>query len=181
MKIDDLIGLLFLLFFIVGPALRGLLKPREPLVEVELPPEDALPPELKEVLREVRAQPEPKPAPPPSAPAPPAQAPKPLAQGAQPRGASAPPAARGTKQTAEGHAAGARSRHRIEEARRDAADMAAEERAAFALDQPRLSERIGLSVSGKAIVRGMLWHEILSEPASKKRRRVRAPRRKLLS
>ncbi len=176
MKIDDLFGLLFLLFFIVGPALRGLLKPREPLVEVELPQD------LEEVLRETAPRPqEPQPLARPK----PAQAQSKPAAGGRAAAPAAPAAtavaAQVSPQTAEGHAAGSRSRHRIAEASRDAADMAAEERAAFARDQRRQEGRIGLSVSGKAIVRGMLWHEILNEPASKKRRRLRTKRGKLLS
>lgn len=181
MKIDDLLGILFLLFFIVGPALRGLLKPREPLVEVELPPE------LEEIMREAAPRPQ---EPPPQAARPkPAQAQTKLARSAQPAASSAPaPAAAagaplGAMQTAEGHAAGSRSRRRIEEARTDATGMAAEERAAFAQkgEHHRPHRHAALPLHRKGIVHGMLWHEILSEPVSKKRRRVRAKRRKLLS
>jgi len=176
MKIDDLIGILFLLFFIVGPALRGLLKPREPLVEVELPPE------IEEMMRE----PEPRP----TEPQPPARPGTARARGrpAQPQ-AAAPPAAPApaapppgsTMQTAEGYAAGSRSRQRIEEARRDAADVASEEHAAFALRRGRKMKHAGLPLHARGIVHGMLWHEVLSEPASRKLQRARTRRRKLLS
>lgn len=173
MKIDDLIGILFLLFFIVGPALRGLLKPREPLVEVELPPE------IEEMMREAA----PRPQEPPQATQPkPAQAQtKPAASG-RPAAAAAPAVAGGgSMQTAEGHAAGSRSRQRIEEAQRDASDMAAEERAAFALTRSHKMKHAGLPLHARGIVHGMLWHEVLSEPASRRLRRVRTRRRKLLS
>ncbi|GEM90481.1 hypothetical protein [Oceanithermus desulfurans] len=181
MKIDDLLGILFLLFFIVGPALRGLLKPREPLVEVELPPE------LEEMMREVapgKQEPPPQAARPKPAPAQtkPAQSARPSAS-STPAPAAATGAPPGATQTAEGHAAGSRSRRRIEEARTDATDMAAEERAAFVQkgERPPHHRRAGVPLHRKGIVHGMLWHEILSEPVSKKRRRVRAKRRKLLS
>ena len=172
MKIDDLIGILFLLFFIVGPALRGLLKPREPLVEVELPPE------IEEMLHEPEPQPPARPgtaragshAAQPQAAAPPSAAPAPAA-----------PPPGGTMQTAEGHVAGSRSRQRIEEARRDAADVAAEEHAAFALRRGRKMKHAGLPLHARGIVHGMLWHEVLSEPASRKLQRARTRRRKLLS
>ncbi len=179
MKIDDLIGILFLLFFLVGPALRGLLKPREPLVEVELPEE------LEEVQRRLREAAEGKAPGPASKPQPAA---RPTAQ-AQPaptaatrRAVPAAPAqpaaaAAASQQVAEGHAAGARSRQRIEEARHDAREMADSERAAFAHE--RGERRVGLPVHRKAIVHGMLWHEILSEPVS--RRRARKKKRKLIS
>ncbi|WP_456414572.1 hypothetical protein [Oceanithermus profundus] len=175
MKIDDLIGILFLLFFIVGPALRGLLKPREPLVEVELPPE------IEEMMRE-RA---PRPQEPPQAARPkPAQAQTKPAASSPPAASAAPAAAApggGSLQTAEGHAAGSRSRQRIEEAQRDASDMAAEERAAFALTRAHKMKHAGLPLHPRGIVHGMLWHEVLGEPASRRLRRVRTRRRKLLS
>jgi len=56
-KFDDLIGILFLLFFILGPALKGLFKPSEPLIEVELP---EIEPESEAAAPD---QPEPHPAP----------------------------------------------------------------------------------------------------------------------
>jgi len=176
MKIDDLIGILFLLFFIVGPALRGLLKPREPLVEVELPPE------IEEMMRE----PEPRPAEP-RPPARPGTA-RAVSRPAQPQAAPPPavpapavPPPGGKMQAAEGHAAGSRSRRRIEEARRDAADVAAEEHAAFAERRGRKMRHAGLPLHARGIVHGMLWHEVLSEPASRKLLRARMRRRKLLS
>lgn len=178
MKIDDLIGILFLLFFIVGPALRGLLKPREPLVEVELPEE------LEEVQRRLReaATGEAEPAPRPQPAARPAPQPQPAPAAATRRvvpAAPAQPAPAASQQVAEGHAAGARSRQRIEEARLDAHDMAESERAAFAPVHERREHRAALPVHRKAIVHGMLWHEILSEPVS--RRRARKRKRKLIS
>ena len=84
-------------------------------------------------------------------------------------------------QTAEGHSAGSRSRRRIEEAQRDASEIAAEEHAAFALSHSHKMKRAGLPLHARGIVHGMLWHEVLSEPASRRMRRIRTRRRKLLS
>ncbi len=175
MKIDDIIGLLFLLFFIVGPILRGLFRPSEPLIEVELP----------EIEPVESAQPQTgagQPAPQQAAPAPPARPagqPSPKAATA-PAPATAPAAKPASVQQAKGHAAGARSRQRIEEARRDAGEVAASERQAFVAAQDRPRGRSGLKTHRRAIVNGMLWHEILSEPASL-RHRARRRRKKLLS
>ncbi|HFB39462.1 MAG TPA: hypothetical protein ENJ76_03515 [Oceanithermus sp.] len=80
MSLDDLLGLLFLLVFVVGPVLKGLLKGSQeaPLLEVELPEPpseaEAPPPPPAEPRRprvrpvavapaEVEAAPEPEPAP----------------------------------------------------------------------------------------------------------------------
>lgn len=167
MKIDDLLGILFLIFFVIGPALRGLLRPRGPLVE------EGLPPEIEELLGEPSLQQETVPAPARSA-TPPAQMtrPEPTAR------AGTPPVV--APQTAEGHGAGSRSRRRIETAGRDAAEVAKGERAAFA--QSRWQEKhVGLPLHSRGIVHGMLWHEVLSEPAYRRLQRARARRKKLLS
>lgn len=174
MKFDDIIGLLFLLFFIVGPILRGLFRPSEPLIEVELP-------EVEPV--EPAQPPAQQPAPQQAAPAKPAAQPasRPAARPAAAPGSTPTPVVRkDTAQRAEGHAAGARSRQRIEEARRDAGEMAASEQRAFAAAQDRPRNRSGLKTHRRAIINGMLWHEILSEPASR-RHRARRRRKKLLS
>ncbi|MCS6868056.1 hypothetical protein [Thermus sp.] len=69
MSLDDLLGLLFLLFFIVIPALQGLTRkapPVPPGVPEDLPPPEAPPrPRPK-----ARPKAKPKPAPPPPPPAP---------------------------------------------------------------------------------------------------------------
>jgi len=171
MKFDDIIGLLFLLFFIVGPILRGLFRPSEPLIEVELP-------EVEPV--EPAQPPAQQPAPQQAAPAQPTAQPASRPPAATPEPAPAPAARRDAAQRAEGHAAGARSRQRIEEARRDAGEMAASEHRAFAPAAAESSRGARLPVHRKAIVQGMLWHEILSEPASL-RHRARRRRKKLLS
>lgn len=175
MNIDDLIGILFLLFFIVGPALRGLLKPREPLVEVELPPE------IEEMMREVAPDPQ---EPPQAAQPKSAQTQTKPAAGNLPAAPATPATAAvedALMQTAEGHSAGSRSRRRIEEAQRDASEIAAEERAAFAQVRSPKMQHAGLPLHARGIVHGMLWHEVLSEPASRKLQRARMRRRKLLS
>ncbi|WP_457628742.1 hypothetical protein [Oceanithermus sp.] len=174
MKFDDIIGLLFLLFFIVGPILRGFFRPSEPLIEVELPEvepaEPAQPPAQQPAPQQAApakpaAQPESRPAASPTAA--PGSTPTPVVQ-------------KDTAQRAEGHAAGARSRQRNKVAQLDASEMAASEQRAFATRQNRPRGRSGLKTHRRAIVNGMLWHEILSEPASL-RHRVRRRRKKLLS
>ncbi len=90
MSLDDLLGLLFLLVFVVGPVLKGLLKGSQeaPLLEVELPEppsEEEAPPPPPAEPRRPRVRPvaippsEPAPAPPepePKAPAPRARRPR---------------------------------------------------------------------------------------------------------
>ena len=174
MKFDDIIGLLFLLFFIVGPILRGLFRPSEPLIEVELP-------EVEPV--EPAQPPAQQPAPQQASPAQPTAQPanRPAGRPAAAPGSTPTPVVRkDTAQRAEGHAAGARSRQRIEEAQRDAGEMTASARQAYTTTSGKGKRGAKLPVHRKAIVQGMLWHEILSEPASR-RHRARRRRKKLLS
>ncbi len=176
MNFDDLLGILFLLFFIIGPALRGLFKPREPLVEVEIPEE------IEEIERRLREAAEGKVRDtPPDTKAPrPTKQPQPAPRTTAPSARqAATPAAPPNQQSAEGHAAGSRSRRRIAEARQDAAGIAASERMAFAATHGRTTNRPSLPVHRRAIVQGMIWHEILSEPVSRRRGRRRI--KKLIS
>jgi len=127
-KLDDIFGIIFLLLFIIGPVLKGLLKPPEPLIEVE-PPIEAPPPEAikpsggraEPVPAPTTAQSERKPRPQPE-PSRPAAAPV----------AAAPPAS-------VGHATVKRRRRKL-----------------------------GLGKGRRRVLRGMLWHEVLSEPVSLK-------------
>ncbi|WP_038046142.1 hypothetical protein [Thermus caliditerrae] len=65
MSLDDLLGLLFLLFFIVIPALQGLLRRGQPGIPPGFP-EDLPPPEpLPRPKPKAKPKPKPKPAPPP--------------------------------------------------------------------------------------------------------------------
>ena len=141
MKFDDIIGILFLLFFILGPALKGLFKPGEPLIEVELPevetiPENAEPATNKLPQRTITE--------PPAQPTP-----------AAPKTAEPP------------------VREPVTAVR------AAREATPRSLDQKlpdggrRRVRKLGLKTDRRAVLNGMLWHEILSEPVAIKIRKRR--------
>jgi len=139
-KFDDLIGILFLLFFIVGPALKGLFKPSEPLIEVELPeiepePEAAAP-----------AQPKPRPTPQQES-----TAPVPVSPAADKNNVAVPPPApaneMGQKPAAKPESLPDGGRRRV--------------------------RKLGLKTGRRAVLNGMLWHEILSEPVALKRLKQR--------
>lgn len=68
MSLDDLLGLLFLLFFIVIPALQGLSRRGQPPTPPVFPEELPLP--EPEPRPKARPKPRPRPTPPPPAPAP---------------------------------------------------------------------------------------------------------------
>ena len=123
MSLDDLLGLLFLLVFVVGPVLKGLLKGSQeaPLLEVELPEppsEEEAPPPPPAEPRRPRVRPvaippsEPAPAPPEPEPEPPPPT-EPKPAGARPK--------------------------------------------------------LGLRFHRGAILEGVVWHEILSEPRARRR------------
>ncbi len=143
MKFDDLIGILFLLLFIIGPALKGLFKPSEPLIEVELPdfePEAATP--------SSRPQQAGKPA------GTNAQKASPPAQPQRPRQVIvAPPA--GEKTTVAPAAS-------LKQAAADRADKLPD-------GGRRRVRKLTLETGRRAVLTGMLWHEILSEPVALKR------------
>jgi len=132
-KFDDLIGILFLLLFIVGPALKGLFKPGEPLIEVEAA-EEAGPPE----------------------------------EGLRPKAPSQPAAAPPTPPVREAPAA-------AEPVRPSPPSPPEERRSADKLPGggKRRVRKLGLRTGKRAVLNGMLWHEILSEPVALKHRRRR--------
>jgi len=115
LTLDDLLGLIFVLVFIVGPILKGLFQrdevlelPEEAFPAEETPPPPPEPPKAKErvPVRPVAVAPkpaEPEPSPPPAEP-----------------------------------------RH-------------------------KRRKKLKLGVGGDAIVEGIVWHEILSEPRAKRR------------
>ncbi|GAB5602499.1 hypothetical protein FJNA_10240 [Thermus sp. FJN-A] len=72
MSLDDLLGLLFLLFFIVIPALQGLLRRGQPQTPPGFPEDLPVPEPLPKPKPKARPKPRPKP-PPSSLPAPPIQ------------------------------------------------------------------------------------------------------------
>ncbi len=129
MKLDDIFGIIFLLLFIIGPALKGLLKPPEPLIEVE-PPIEAPPPKA---AKPAGGKAEPVPAP---AAAQNERKPRPQPEPSRPAAAPviAAPAASGGPATTE------RQRRR----------------------------KLVLGMGRRDVLRGMLWHEVLSEPVSRK-------------
>ena len=144
MKFDDIIGILFLLFFILGPALKGLFKPGEPLIEVELPevettPENAEPATNKLPQRTITEPP-----------TPPTPAALKTAEPPVREPVIATPAVR-----------------------------AAREAPLRSLDQKlpdggrRRLRKLGLKTDRRAVLNGMLWHEILSEPVAIKIRKRR--------
>ena len=115
MKLDDLLGLLFVLFFIVGPVLKGLFRRDEaPGYPQEAPGEEVPPAPPKPQRRE----PEPVPVRPVAAAPAPSESESPTTEGP-------PPASR--------------------------------------------PKKLGLRLTRNAIVKGIVWHEILSEPRAKRR------------
>ncbi len=141
MSLDDLLGLLFLLVFVVGPILKGLLKGSQeaPLLEAELPeppseveappPADSRRPRVRPV-----AIPSSEPAPAPPEPEPKVERPRvrpvQLAPPPEPEPEPPPPP--------EPKPAGARP-------------------------------KLGLRFHRGAILEGVVWHEILSEPRARRR------------
>jgi len=139
-KFEDLIGVLFLLFFLVGPALKGLFKPQEPLVEVELPETF---PEADETTEPATAR---------TARDPlwetPAFQPTPPDDGIE----TAPVSSSATEEPPLPQDRPPET-SRIDVSRRARGDK-------------KRGRKAGLRTGRRAIINGMLWHEILSEPAS---------------
>ncbi|WP_457638252.1 hypothetical protein [Oceanithermus sp.] len=133
MKLDDIIGILFLLFFILGPALKGLFKPAEPVIELEIPEENS-----NQAITERASRTEPL----------------------QPAG---PPASKPAREPAEAQAA----------AHTRPVDEGLENKSRPP-KQPgggkRRKRKLGLKTGRRAVLNGMLWHEILSEPVAFKLR-----------
>jgi len=135
-KFDDIIGILFLLLFIVGPALKGLFKPGEPLIEVELP-EVEVEPEAPDSARP-RPRPTPRQAPVTTAPAPIVAAEdEPVRPATTTKRDTRPSPPEGQERLPDG------GRRRV--------------------------RKLGLKTNRRAVLNGMLWHEILSEPVALKR------------
>lgn len=165
MGLDDLLGLLFLFFFIILPALQGFLRRGQQIPPDFEPDEIPLPGENRPPPAPSRPSPSPTPqttppqpsAPPPAArPAPhsPPGVPKPQA----PRPKPVPTRAKG------------------EEARREPQTRRETEPQAPPPPTPKLP-RWQLSTQRDAILNGVVWHQILAEPRSRYWRRVRKPRR----
>ncbi len=145
MKASDLIGFLFFFFFIVWPIIKALMKPAEPLLEVELPGD----------METTSEDTPPEPQRPASEPA--------------PSIAAAPPPQKQATATPKNAVAASSLRQAYVAAGRKASDAA-----------PPVERAVARQLDGGDVIAGMIWHEILSEPVSR-RRLYRGKRRKLLS
>lgn len=139
MSLDDLLGLLFLLFFIVIPALQGLLRRGQPPIPPGFPEDLPLPEPEPPPRPKPKAKPKPKPRP--SLPPTPPPAP--------PRGREGESLERGPSLER------TPLEVRFREESREARD---EERA-----QKRPRKRL-VGTDGESILKGVIWHEILKKP-----------------
>jgi hypothetical protein len=172
MGLDDLLGLLFLFFFIVLPALQGLLRRGQ-----QMPP-DFEPDEIPLPGEERRRPPRPsstQPAPSAASPSPPASTPpaRPLvSQPVQPSKPRTPPAKRPRTLEEVERERLARSSARLpkESPQPTPGKTQPESRA-------RTTERWTFSTSTRDILNGVVWHQVLAEPRSQYWRRARKSRR----
>ena len=134
MQLDDILGLFFLLFFVVIPVLRGLFAKGEVVVELEPPPEP-------EAIPEPKPEAEPKPIPEPEPKPKPYLEPEPRPMVAEPRWR--------------------------EEPKEKAPPPPPPKAKPEAKKAPR--ERGLLDFERGAILEGIIWHEVLSEPRAKRR------------
>lgn len=174
MGLDDLLGLLFLFFFIVLPALQGLLR-RGKQMPPDFEPEEILLPgeERRPPAQPPQSSAPPRPAAPPPSPAPASPPPaRPLvSQPSQPpKPKTLPPRRPKSLEEIE--------RERL--ARSSGAPLAKEPMQA-GLGQTkagaRTSTQWAFSTSTRAILNGVVWHQILAEPRSQYWRRVRKAKR----
>lgn len=162
MGLDDLLGLLFLFFFVVLPALQGLLR-RGRQMPPDFEPEEIL---LPGEERRPPAQPPQSSAPPPPSPAP-----------ASPPPASQPPKPKTLRPRRP------KSLEEIERERlaRSSRAPLAKEPLQAGLEQTkagaRTSTQRAFPTSTRAILNGVVWHQILAEPRSQYWRRVRKAKR----
>ncbi len=184
MGLDDLLGLLFLFFFIVLPALQGLLRRGRQLppdfepTEIPLPGEEgrspAKPPQAQPTQPGAPARPPAPTTPPPRSPAstPPA---RPLvSQPQQPPRPKAPAGQRPKTLEEIERERLLRARLREQESTRPAPVRSAPP-AAKAMD--KTSDWWAFSTSPHAILNGVVWHQVLAEPRSQYWRRVRKTKR----
>ncbi|MBO1437054.1 hypothetical protein [Meiothermus sp. CFH 77666] len=182
MGLDDLLGLLFLFFFIVLPALQGLLRRGQQMPpdfepdEIPLPGEERRPP-----VQPRQAQPTQSSAParPPTPTRPPASStppPRPLvSQPPQPPRPKAPAAQRG--KTLEEIERERLARTGSRPAQEPARPAPARSAPPAAKPKAKPSEQWEFSTTPRAILNGVVWHQVLAEPRSKYWRRVRKPKR----
>ncbi|WP_297852994.1 hypothetical protein [Meiothermus sp.] len=186
MGLDDLLGLLFLFFFIVLPALQGLLRRGQ-----QMPP-DFEPDEILLPGEERRPTTQPRQAPP-KQPGVPARPTTPAAAPAQPPTSSAPPPRPLVSQPSPSprpKAPAGRRPKTLEEIERERLTRK-EPRPASEPPRPspvqtspssarpkaQTAEQWTFSTSPRAILNGVVWHQVLAEPRSQYWRRVRKPKR----
>ncbi|WP_084640387.1 hypothetical protein [Meiothermus rufus] len=173
MGLDDLLGLLFLFFFIILPALQGLLRRGQQVPKDFEPDEIPLPGEKR----------------PPTQPTPPAQASSPPASPtAAPSNPPAPsrPLVSSPPTTPRPKTPTSPRPKTLEEIERERLGRS-RPRPVKEPPQPiaakptatttKPTEEWALSVTPHAILNGVVWHQILAEPRSRYWRRVRRPKR----
>ncbi len=171
MGLDDLLGLLFLFFFIILPALQGLLR-RGPQVPKDFEPDEIpLPGEGRAAQPPAPAQassPTPPPSVAPSSPPPPS---RPLV--------SSPPATPRPKTPAgpRPKALEEIERERLARSRPRPVKEPAQPTPTKPTATAAKPEEWAFSVTPHAILNGVVWHQILAEPRSRYWRRVRRPKR----
>lgn len=171
MGLDDLLGLLFLFFFIVLPALQGLLRRGQQMPPDFEPDEIPLPGEARRPPTQPQSAPPPQPATParstaPTTPPPPAQPP---AKAPAPRAKTPPPRRPRSLEEIE--------RERLARSASRSSTEPPPAGSAKAKVEAKTTTQWVLSTSTHAILNGVVWHQVLAEPRSQYWRRVRKSKR----
>ncbi len=190
MGLDDLLGLLFLFFFIVLPALQGLLRRGRQMPpdfepdEIPLPGEERRPPAQQARPSPTQSSAPPAaPARPPassaSPPRPPASTPPPRPLVSQPSGQPPrpkPPAAQRPKtlEEIERERLGRTGSRQVQGSAQPTLAGSAPPRAK---SKTKPTEQWEFSTTPHAILNGVVWHQVLAEPRSQYWRRVRKLKR----
>ncbi len=176
MGLDDLLALLFLFFFIVLPALQGLLRRGQQMPkdfepdEIPLPGEERRPPVSQRTPPPAQSSTPPAQSARPPAPTPPP--PRPLvSQPSQPPKPKPPARRPKTLEEVEREHL-ARALRQVQEPARPVPSKPAPP-----VTRPKPSEHWDFSATPHAILNGVVWHQILAEPRSQYWRRVRKPKR----
>ncbi|MCS7067813.1 MAG: hypothetical protein NZN28_04140 [Meiothermus sp.] len=180
MGLDDLLGLLFLFFFIVLPALQGLLRRGQQMPPDFEPDEIPLPGEERRPPAQPRQAPPPQssaPARPPAPTAPPARPPASTTSTRPPASQPGPPPRPKTPPAPRPKTLEEIERERL--ARTGARPAQEPPRPAPPAAKPKSKppEPWAFSTTPHAILNGVVWHQVLAEPRSQYWRRVRKPKR----
>jgi|UniRef100_A0A7C3I362 hypothetical protein len=171
MGLDDLLGLLFLFFFIVLPALQGFLRRGQQMPPDFEPDEILLPGEERRPPAQPPQSGTPvRPAPPPSQPASPPPARPLVSQPSQPPIAKSPPPRR-PKSLEE------IERERLARSGARPAKELPQVEPGKAKTEAKTGTQWAFSTSTHAILNGVVWHQVLAEPRSQYWRRARKPKR----